>query len=126
MIVLDASALLAFLLEETGADRVDEVLGAAVISTVNLSEAFTRFVRDGRDTTTLERGLQEESVIDTFDFTETDAKEAAVLLAATRSRGLSFGDRACLALARRLDLPAMTADRAWNDVDCGVEIVCIR
>lgn len=126
MIVLDASALLAFLMRETGADRVGEVLGAAVISTVNLSEVFTRFVRDGRDTTALERGLREESVIETFDFTETDAKEAAVLLSVTRSRGLSFGDRACLALARRLDLPAMTADRAWNDVDCSVEIVCIR
>jgi len=126
VIVLDASALLALLYKETGADRVREVLGAALISTVNLSETFARFIRDGRDTTALDRGLRSEMAIEIVDFIEADAMAAARLLPATRVRGLSFADRACLALARRLDLPAMTADRAWRDVDCGVEIVCIR
>lgn len=126
VIVLDASALLAYLLEESGADPVGEVFGAAIISTVNLSEAYGRFVRVGRDITDLDRKLREEAVVEVIDFVEADAVAAARLLPATRAYGLSFADRACLALACRLDLPAMTADRAWRDVDCGVEIVCIR
>jgi len=126
MIVLDASALLALLYKETGADRVREVLGAALISTVNLSETFARLIRDGRDTAALDRGLRDEFAVDVIDFNEADARETARLLPITKARGLSFADRACLALARRLGLPAMTADRAWRDVDCGVEIVCIR
>lgn len=126
MIVLDASALLAFLFGEAGSGRVGEELGTAVISTVNLSETFARFNRDGRDTTPLEASLRAESVLDVIDFVEADALEAARLVPSTRASGLSFADRACLALARRLDLPAMTADRAWTDVDCGVEVVCIR
>ena len=44
----------------------------------------------------------------------------------TRSAGLSLADRACLALASRLGVPAVTADRAWTTLDVGVEIVCIR
>lgn len=126
VIVLDASAVLALLFKETGADRVRDVLGAALISTVNLSEAFARFIRDGRDTAALDRGLRDEMAIEIIDFMEADAVAAARLLPATRAYGLSFADRACLALAHRLGLPAMTADRAWRDVDCGVEVVCIR
>lgn len=126
MIVLDASALLALLLREAGADRVREVMGGALISTVNLSETFACFIRDGRDTAALDRGLRDELAVEVIDFNEADAVETARLVAATRARGLSFGDRACLALAHRLGLPAMTADRAWRDVDCGVEVVCIR
>jgi PIN domain nuclease of toxin-antitoxin system len=54
------------------------------------------------------------------------ALRAGKLRAAARSRGLSLGDRACLALAQREGLPALTADRAWAGLDIGVEVRLIR
>ena len=51
---------------------------------------------------------------------------AGVLHAATRSRGLSLGDRICLALAEGEGVPALTADRAWADLDIGIEVSLIR
>lgn len=59
-------------------------------------------------------------------FDVADAEAAAELWRRTRHRGLSLADRACLALAARLRVPAVTADRAWTDLDVGVEIVSIR
>jgi PIN domain nuclease of toxin-antitoxin system len=59
-------------------------------------------------------------------FGETDALETAALWAVTRSAGLSLADRACLALARRSDLPAVTADQAWSKVDVGATVTLIR
>jgi ribonuclease VapC len=46
----------------------------------------------------------------------------------TRQAGLSVGDRACLELARALNLPALTADRGWLAVAdaVGVRIELIR
>ena len=50
----------------------------------------------------------------------------ARLRALTRAHGLASGDRACLALARRLGLPALTADRTWAELGLGISVVVIR
>lgn len=59
-------------------------------------------------------------------FTADDALCAGELWAHTRSSGLSLGDRACLAVALRLDAPVMTADKAWRDIDVRVPIRLLR
>jgi PIN domain nuclease of toxin-antitoxin system len=60
-------------------------------------------------------------------FTEKDAAEAADLRPRSREQGLSFGDRACLALAARFEVPAVTADRSWKDLpEIGVAVRLIR
>ena len=46
--------------------------------------------------------------------------------APTRATGLSLGDRACLALAQRLRVPAVTADREWANVNVGITIQLVR
>lgn len=51
---------------------------------------------------------------------------AAALLLPTVVWDLSLGDRACLALARLRDLPAVTADRAWAKLDLGIRIEVVR
>ena len=51
---------------------------------------------------------------------------AGVLHRATRAFGLSFGDRACLALAQSLGAPALTANRSWSRLDLGIAIEVIR
>lgn len=129
--VLDASALLAYLRDEPGAEAVaDAIAVGVVISAVNLAEVFSRFADRGVDPAALGSTLTESGLLDgaiTVEaFTTADAIDTARLRPLSRAAGLSLGDRACLALARRLDAPALTADSAWTDVDHGVELHPIR
>ena len=123
--MLDASALLALLHVEPGAALVEEAVERAAISTVNWSEVCQRSLARGIDTTDL-RADVEGLGIEIEPFTATDAERAAALWPATRKLGLSLGDRACLALASRLDRPALTADRSWVGLPLDVEIRPIR
>jgi ribonuclease VapC len=129
--VLDASALLAHLQDEPGADVVgDAIAGGAVISTVNLAEIFSRLADRGGDPAKLAADLTQSGLLDgaitVEPFTAADAIDAGRLRPLTRGAGLSLGDRACLALARRLDAPALTADTDWQRIAHGVELRTIR
>lgn len=129
--VLDASALLAHLRDEPGADVVAEAIASgAAISTVNLAEVFSRAADRGDDPAKLAAELIQSGLLDgaitVEPFTAADAIDAARLRPLTRDAGLSLGDRACLALARRLDAPALTADTDWQGVAHGVELHPIR
>jgi len=123
--VLDASALLAFIYREPGAERVTGVLGEAAISTVNYSEVVTKLALRNRSP---QRILDEltEFELEVVDFNRALAEDAGLLATATRGQGLSLGDRACLALARRENAVALTADSAWRQVQVGIEIQFIR
>lgn len=123
--VLDASALLAVLLGEPGASVVEPLLGAAAISAVNWAEVLQRFEAHGVGI----EGKREDVAalgIEVMDFTVDDATVAARLRKPTRALGLSLADRACLALAARLDVGAYTADRTWAALAIGTKIVLIR
>ena len=125
--VLDASALLAVVFEEPGADRVGAVLPGAAVSAANVAEAAAKFSDHGMPPEIVEEvigGLQLE--IHPVDLAQAYAN--GQLRARTRGAGLSLGDRACLALAAQLRLPALTTDRAWTKVadDAGVEVTLIR
>jgi ribonuclease VapC len=129
--VLDASALLAHLRDEPGADVVGEAIASgAVISTVNLAEVLSRVADRGGDPAELAAELTQSGLLDgaitVEPFTVADAIDAGRLRPLTRDAGLSLGDRACLALARRLDAPALTADADWQGVAHGVELRPIR
>ena len=123
--VLDASALLAFLHGERGGEVVEREMEDAVISSVNWSEVLHTSLSRGVDVEGLREdlgalGLSIES------FTAEDAERAAQLYPQARSLGLSLGDRACLALALRLGLPVLTADRVWQKLELGLRIEVIR
>jgi ribonuclease VapC len=129
--VLDASALLAYLHDEPGADAVaDAVADGAAISTVNLGEVFSRVADRGADPARVARQMTDRGLLDgaimVEAFTSADAVEVGRLRPLTREHGLSLGDRACLALARRLELPAITADTAWSKLDLKIELRHIR
>lgn len=125
MTVLDASAVLALLFGEAGAERVAAVLEGSCMSTVNLAEVVGRFARDGHDPhQTLQRLAG--SPIELVPFLAEDAVLVAAFAPVTRHLGLSLGDRACLALGLARRIPVYTADRAWLATDFGVEVVVIR
>ena len=121
--VLDASALLALLHEEPGAEFVE--LEGAVISAVNWSEVLYKCLSRGVDIKGL-RGDLEALGLSIEPFTPQDAELAAELWPQTRSLGLSLGDRACLALGLRSGLTVVTADRSWKNLRLGVKVQVIR
>jgi ribonuclease VapC len=124
-VVLDASALLAILNDEKGADEVRELLPDALISTVNLAEVTTRLSLIGmpgeqiREVLTL-LGLE------IIPFDEEQAFLAGLFAAKIHSLGLSLGDRACLALASVTSTTAVTANRVWKELKLGVKIQLVR
>jgi PIN domain nuclease of toxin-antitoxin system len=123
--VLDASALLTMLFQEPGATAVADVIAeGAAVSPVNLSEVAAALVRHQRDTDCILRAVAAQVAVEPY--TTEDALAAAALWAPTRGAGLALGDRACLALAHRLGVPAVTADREWSTVDVGVTIQLVR
>jgi ribonuclease VapC len=119
--VLDASALLALLLGEPGGEKVRAVLADAAISTVNLAEVVAHYARNGASEAEI-REVLDPLPFDRIDFDADLALACGLMLPATRAAGLSLGDRACLALARRLDVAAITADRSWSTVSAAVGV----
>ncbi len=123
--VLDASALLAFLHDEPGAGQVSAVLDGARVSAVNWSEVLQKSLRRLASIEGMEQDFRDIGVI--FEpFTATQAALAASFWSDTHQLGLSLADRACLALARESSAQVLTADRAWSQLDLGVEIRIIR
>ncbi len=123
--VLDASAILALLQNERGAEKVMPVIRRSKVSTVNLAEVGSRLTNAGR-TVAQTRSALEGLGLNTVDFDEEQAMETARLRPLTRPLGLSLSDRACLALARLRRLPVMTTDRAWAKLNLGIQVTVIR
>ena len=123
--VLDASAILAFLNGEPGGEVVDGYLGGAAASAVNVAEVGARLSDLGASLAEVRRAIALMAV-EIIPFDAEQAYAAAGIRSATRRRGLSLGDRACLQLAARRGLPAVTADQAWAELDVGAEVLLIR
>lgn len=128
-IIIDSSAIIALLEQEEGYKIVEKNLNNAIISTVNLSEVITVINRKtGENQVAQQEALK--LLRNTFshiaDFNYEQAEIAASLDQITKKYGLSFGDRACLALAKYKNLSVLTADKVWRKLDIGVNIKLIR
>jgi PIN domain nuclease of toxin-antitoxin system len=126
--ILDASALIAFLHDEPGSDAVvDAIAETAAVSVVNWAETLSKVAADGGDPQEIADSLQaSDSPLTLEPLTDADCVEIARLRPLTKARGLSLADRACLALAKRLDIPVVTADREWGNLNLGITVQLIR
>ncbi|MGI9090555.1 MAG: type II toxin-antitoxin system VapC family toxin [Gemmatimonadaceae bacterium] len=124
-VVLDASALAALLIGESGSDVVEAALPNALINAVNLAEVLIVLGRRGIDVEAAER-IVSSLPLDVVATDASLAKEIARLAAETRSSGLSLGDCVCLATGRVTQLRVLTADRAWAKLDVGVQVTIVR
>jgi PIN domain nuclease of toxin-antitoxin system len=123
--VLDASAVLAVIQAERGAEVVAPRLPSSMISAANAAEVVARLIDIGKSPDLASRAVADL----TCEIVPVDATiglRAGELRALTRGKGLSLGDRICLALAEREGVPALTADRAWAELQIGVEVSLIR
>ena len=123
--VLDASAILAVLNNEAGADIVASVLEDSIVSAVNYAEVVSKLVERGASVETVRTALTSIDVR-VIDFDMALAQRTGALRAETRRLGFSLADRACLALAEREGAPAYTSDRAWIDAVTGIDVRAIR
>ena len=124
-VVLDASALLAYLRAEPGSEAVDGVLGSALITSVNWAEVLQKSLSAGVEAKGLRKELQALGLA-VEPFSAGDADTAALLWPQTRNLGLSLADRACLSLALRLNLPVLTCDRIWAELTLPLRIQLLR
>ncbi len=124
-IVLDSSALLAFLCREPGMDVVAKHLRSAQLSTVNYAEVLAKLAELGVKAETV-RGMLDDLEVRIIDFGTAHATIAASLREITRSIGLSLGDRACLALGIFEQAIVLTADRIWAESAVNIVLKVIR
>ena len=129
--MLDASAFLAYLRDETGAEIVENALiDGCYISIINWVEVLSKVVDLGESPEEIIKRLRDEGLLENsleiIACNEEDAITIAKFRPLTKSAGLSLGDRACLALGKRLNLPVLTADKVWSSLSLGITINLIR
>ena len=123
--ILDASAVLAVIHGEPGAETVAQALQDALILAVNYAEVISKLVERGATYEQADAAVQ-NLAIPVVDFDLALARRTGALRSATRSRGLSLADRACLALGEREQVPVLTGDRRWAGVLPDVRVRLIR
>lgn len=124
-LVLDASALLAFLNGEPGSERVAPMIPRATMSSVNVAEVVGKLAAAGLPDHSIRAALGALGVR-TMPFDDAQAFEVGMLRSRLARSGLSLADLCCLTLAAKLGAPAVTADTAWQEINASVEIVTIR
>ncbi len=128
-VVLDASALIAWVNGERGGHRVEPLLQVAAVSVVNMAEVLAWETRglepDPRAVRERFRAWRAQG-LRLAEFTADDAVRTAELAPLTQPSGLSLGDRACLALGMRLRLPVWTAEALWSKLSLPVSVRLVR
>lgn len=123
--VLDTSVIVAVIAQERGYENALPFLDRAIVSTVNLAEVAARFARHGMPQDSVETLIQSVHFA-VKEFTQELSLITGMLIQKTRPLGLSLGDRACLALAISKNLPVLTADKAWKQLELPIEVKLLR
>ena len=115
-IVFDASAILALLRDEPGADVVAQYIGDGLISAVNFQEVIKGLLRREVPIDAA-LAMLDALHLDVRPHGRDDAIAAAKLYPATKEFGSGLGDRTCMALAIAEGLPVLTADQEWAKIE---------
>jgi len=124
-VVLDASALMAFLHSEPGGDIVWQALSDALISAVNYSEVLKKAIERGKEAEQVASSIRRLSLV-IVPFDEQLAMTSAELYPLAKEHGMSFADRACLALGVQRRVTVLTAERKMKLVALPIKVKLIR
>ena len=124
-VVLDASALMALLRAEPGAELVAASLADSIISTVNYSEVLKKTIERGGAAEPVAAFIRSLSVA-IIAFDESQAAASAALYPQTKEHGLSFADRACLALGVERRASVLTTERKMGLLRLPITVKVIR
>lgn len=124
-VVLDASAVLALLFDEPGAEFVAGHIPNSLISAANYAEILAKAV-DRKQSLAATIAQVGRLQLSHWPFDAEQAATSAALRESTRAKGLSLADRACLSLALTRSLPVLTGDRRWKELDIGITVELIR
>jgi ribonuclease VapC len=124
-VVLDASALIALLRSEPGAEVVRQSLDGAIISAVNYSEVLKKTVERGGPIAIAVSRIEALSV-SIIPFDERQAAGCAELYPDGKPHGMSFADRACLALGVQRRLTVLTAEKKMRLLTLPIKVKVIR
>jgi PIN domain nuclease of toxin-antitoxin system len=124
-LVIDASALLAVLLDEEYAKEAERLLSVSIMSAVNFSEVVGKLTDIDMPENKIKEIL-ESLPIEIYPFDKEQAYISGLLRPITKFKGLSFGDRACLSLGMVLKSSVVTMDKVWKNLNIGVEIKVLR
>lgn len=125
MKILDASAVLAWLREESGASLVSDMLQEGAMTAANLAELLSKLVDLGFSEKD-RRAILEALNMDVLPVDAEMAWAAASLRASSKHLGLSLGDRMCLAAGIIHHSPVVTAEHAWCKLDLPIEVIMVR
>ena len=125
-VVIDASALMAFLMDEPGGDAVAPYLEVAQICSINFHECIYSLMSKYHASLEQANARLTQTSLVVHDYTPHLAVIAASLQPQADKLGLSLGDRACVATALELGLPVVTADKIWKKLKLDIPIICVR
>jgi ribonuclease VapC len=127
-VVVDTSVVLAMMYNEPGGDKIDEAIAdGSVMSDINRAEVINCLMREGTDPRTALTATKDVE-LEAIPFSSEFLPAMTAIFPHAKRANLSLADCACLATARHLRLPALTADRAWAEIagEVGVEVVVVR
>ncbi len=123
--ILDSSALLAFINQEPGHEIAAKYIPNSIMSSVNIAEVVAVLSLVGMPKDIIINIIADLD-IEIISFDSIQAIETGFLRKETKNAGLSFGDRACINLAFLKNIPAVTADKAWDTADLAINLILIR
>lgn len=123
--ILDASALIALLIQERGYEKVVEILPQSIMSSVNVAEV-AKFLKERNK---LDDGQIQNTIYSLIEqilpFDDKLAFLSSSIIDKTKTFGLSLGDRACIALGLTTGYLIYTADKAWAELklECTIKLI---
>lgn len=120
-ILFDSSVIIAILKSEEGYQSCEQIVNKGAISTVNWDEV-AGFLKKNNAPEDIIRQTLAKYPLKILPYEESLVVPTGPLAVGCQQLGLSLGDRACLATAMAYNLPVLTANPFWKELEKELDI----